>query len=233
VVYATSGRGSENLSLPGVKIDPSLDMGDIRRKESLAALEKLGIPPGNAWFLGVREYEVAAHEGDVREKLCAILDEVKPDFVLTPFRYDRHTDHVALSRATRSLAQERKTPVLEYFVYYRWKMLASGDVRACIRPEHLISVDIRAQSSLKREALNCFTSQTTLFHSWQVRPVLSAELIDEVSGGPECFLRAAPEAGDAEIFSISPLWIRAVHAIEPVLKRKKDQIGFLLRSKNK
>ena len=62
VVYATSGRGSENLSLPGVKADPSLDMGEIRRKESLAALEKLGIPPGHARFLGVREYEVGRHE---------------------------------------------------------------------------------------------------------------------------------------------------------------------------
>jgi LmbE family N-acetylglucosaminyl deacetylase len=233
VVYATSGRGSENLSLPGVKADPALDMGEIRRKESLAALEKLGIPPGNARFLGVREYTVAAHAGEIRAKLYAILDEVKPDFVLTPFRYDRHTDHVALSRVTRSLAQERNTPVLEYFVYYRWKMLASGDVRACIRPEHLVSVDIRAQSSLKRESLNCFTSQTTLFHPWQVRPVLSAELIDEVSAGPECFVRAAAEAGDSELFTISPFWIRAVHAIEPVLKRKKDQIGFMLRSRKK
>jgi LmbE family N-acetylglucosaminyl deacetylase len=233
VVYATSGRGSENLSLPGVKADPSLDMGEIRRKESLAALEKFGIPPGNARFLGVREYKVAAHLGEVRAKLYAILDELKPDFVLTPFRYDRHTDHVALSRVTRSLAQERRTPVLEYFVYYRWKMLASGDVRACIRPEHLVSVDIRAQSQVKRESLNCFTSQTTLFHPWQVRPVLSAELIDEVSAGPECFLRAAPEAGDSDLFTISPLWIRAVHAIEPVLKRKKDQISFMLRSKKK
>jgi LmbE family N-acetylglucosaminyl deacetylase len=233
VVYVTNGRGSENLSLPGVKADPTLDMGEIRRKESLAALEKLGIPPANARFLGVREYEVGRHANEVREKLGCILDELKPDFVLTPFRYDRHTDHVALSRVTRSLAQERKTPVLEYFVYYRWKMLAAGDVRACIRPEHLVSVDIRAQSSAKRESLNCFISQTTLFHPWQVRPVLSAELIDEVSDGPECFLRAPPEAGDSDLFTISPLWIRAVHAIEPVLKRKKDQIGFLLRSRSK
>ena len=151
----------------------------------------------------------------------------------SPEAADTDREGRASARPSASQQPARAIELLEYFVYYRWKMLASGDVRTCIRPEHLVSVDIRAQSQAKREALNCFTSQTTLFHPWQVRPVLSEELIDEVSSGPEFFLRAAPAAGDAEIFSISPLWIRAVHAIEPVLKKKKEQIAFILRSKNK
>ena len=123
--------------------------------------------------------------------------------------------------------------LLEYFVYYRWKLLASGDVRTCLRPESLVSVDIRAESDRKREALNCFTSQTTLYHPWQTRPVLSHERVEEVSKGPEIFLGAGPTATDAEIFTVSPLWIRTIHAIEPVLKKKKDQIAFLLRSQTK
>jgi LmbE family N-acetylglucosaminyl deacetylase len=232
LVYATNGRGAENLSMPGVKADPALDMGEIRKKESLAALATLGIPAGNARFLGVKENEVAAHADEIRRELAGILAELKPDFVLAPFRYDRHTDHVALNSIARNLLAGGGATLLEYFVYYRWKLLPSGDLRTTIRPGSLVSVDIGAEGKCKREALNCFTSQTTLFHPWQVRPVLSAELIDEVSAGPEFFVKAGPAAGDAEIFSISPLWIRMAHAIEPVLKRKKDQIHFMLRSKN-
>jgi N-acetylglucosamine malate deacetylase 1 len=234
VIYATNGRGAENLSMPGVTADPNLDMGEIRKQESLAALEKLGVPPGNTHFLGVKEYCVMKQAGEIQAQLVRLIDEMKPDFVFTPFRYDRHVDHVGLSQITRSILRERGgSTLLEYFVYYRWKLLASGDVRSCLRPEHLVSVDIRVESDRKREALNCFTSQTTLFHPWQARPVLSRELIEEVSRGPECFLRAAPAADDSEIFTASPLWIRMVHAIEPALKRKKDQIGFLLRSRKK
>lgn len=227
VVYVTSGRGSEDLGMPGVEVDASVDMGEVRRQESLAALRVLGIPEHNARFLDVPDYGVADHEAELRERVARIVDEVRPDFIFAPFRYDRHTDHVALHRVAAAAAMRAGVrDVLEYFVYYRWKLLPGGDVRKHIRDEWLITVDIGPQAETKRAALECFVSQTTLYFPWQTRPVLSAELIAEVCGAPEVFLRA-DHAGEHELFRL-PLWvIRFVHAIEPALKRWKDKWCFL------
>lgn len=229
VVYLTSGRGSESLSMPGVRVDTSIDMGAIRRRESLDALARLGLAEEQAVFLDVPDYGVARDRARVRARLADLMASRRPATVLTPFRYDRHTDHVALSRIVRELlgAGNERTALLEYFVYYRWKLLPSGDVRRYIRPAQLAAFDPGASASAKREALACFTSQTTNYFPWQTRPVLSAELLDEVCAGPEIYLRAAPRARDAELFTLPPAVLRAVHTLEPWLKRNKDRLRFL------
>ena len=230
LLYATSGRGSENLAMPGIRVSTAIDMGAIRKQESLAALACLGIPPEQAHFLDIPDYQVRAYASRVRAEFTRLLEAVKPDWVLTPFRYDRHRDHVALSRIVRArLAELRPAPgLLEYFVYYRWRLLRAGDVRCYCRPEYLVGVDTAPQRALKRQALAAFTSQTTMYFPWQTRPVLSAELLDEVAQGPEWFLRAAPAAPDRTLFTLPPAGLRMCHTVEPWLKRRKDQTLFLI-----
>jgi LmbE family N-acetylglucosaminyl deacetylase len=231
LVYATSGRGSEDLGMPGVTVDPSIDMGAIRREESLRALDRLGIPRANAHFLDVRDYTVAANTQRVEKELRALVDRIRPACLLAPFRYDRHTDHVALSRCARAVAAaaDCRPRLLEYFVYYRWKMLPRADVRAYLKPALLRAVDLASVAELKKNALRDFTSQATCYFDWQTRPVLSAELINETSDNPELFLCAPPGARDGDLFTVPVAAIRLVHALEPVLKRRKDQLSFLLK----
>lgn len=235
VVYATSGRGSENLGMPGVKVDPSVDMGEVRRKESLDALAVLGIGPAQARFLDTPEYEVAKHAESVRRSYERILEEMKPDVVLAPFRFDKHPDHIALGTIIRSILWERRSPceLLEYFVYCRWRLVPRGDIRCYVRPDRLVTVDVSAQSAKKREALECFRSQTTLFFPWQTRVVLSRELIDEVSRGPECFVRGALHVEDRDLITLPLAWVRFAHAVEPALKRRAEQAKFLFASAKK
>ena len=230
LLYVTSGRGSENLAMPGIRVSTAIDMGAIRKQESLAALARLGIPAEQAHFLEIPDYQVRAYASRVRAEFARLLETVKPAWVLTPFRYDRHRDHVALSRIVRTrLAEMHPAPgLLEYFVYYRWRMLPARDIRCYCRPEHLVGFDITPQRALKRQALEAFTSQTTLYFPWQTRPVLSAELLDEVARGPEWFLRAPPLAPDRTLFTLAPARLRMCHTVEPWLKRRKDQTLFLI-----
>jgi LmbE family N-acetylglucosaminyl deacetylase len=231
VLYVTNGRGAETMLMPGVRVDPALDMGALRREESLQGLERLGLRRAHARFLDVPEMTVARHRAEVAAGLAAALRELKPDTVLTPFRYDRHEDHVALNRVARELlpGAAPQAALLEYFVYYRWKLLPRKDVRPYCRPEHAAAFDLAATGAAKKAALLCHTSQVTRFHSWQTRAVLSAELIAEVSAGLEWYVRPPPGAGDRDLFTLPPAVLHAVHGLEPWLKRRKDQAVFLLR----
>jgi len=231
VLYVTNGRGAETMLMPGVRVDPSLDMGALRREESLQGLERLGLRRANARFLDVPEMTVGQHRHEASEGLGALVRELKPDTVLTPFRYDRHPDHVALNRVTREVlaAAAPQAALLEYFVYYRWKLLPGKDVRPYCRPEHSAAFDLAATGAAKQAALLCHTSQVTRFHSWQTRAVLSAELIAEVSAGLEWYLRPPPAAGDRALFRLPPAVLHTVHTLEPWLKRRKDEAAFLLR----
>lgn len=231
IVYTTNGRGSADLGMPGIRVNPSLDLGEIRRRESLRALSVLGLSEHDAEFLDVPDYQVSQYHQSVYERIVRLGREFNPDGIWLPFRYDRHPDHVALSRIGFSASVVlgvRK--IWEYFVYYRWKMLPGGDVRRHCRNEWLMESPLRDSAAKKRAALECFTTQTTLFFPWQTRPVLSAELINEVCTTSEFFLMAG-HAPDTEVFTL-PLWlIRFVHAIEPRLKYRLDQARFLLKRK--
>ncbi len=228
VVYATSGRGSENLGMPGVRINPSLDLGEIRRRESMRALSVLGLGEHAADFLDVPDYQVEQYRQSVYERIVRLGREWGPDCIWMPFRYDRHPDHVALSRIGLSAATVLGIrDIWEYFVYYRWKMLPGGDVRKHCREEWMLESPVADVAGKKRAALQCFVTQTTLFFPWQTRPVLTASLLDEACAAPEMFLTAG-HAPDSELFTL-PLWIiRSVHAVEPRLKRRWDQLQFLL-----
>jgi hypothetical protein len=117
----------------------------------------------------------------------------------------------------------------EYFVYYRWRLLPSGDVRNYIRSQHLVQVKIEDVSLEKRTALERFRSQTTRYYDWQTRPNLTPNLLDDVSQTPEVFLQFDSSVPGSGVFSKSVIWILLAHKMEPFLKKKKDQTMALLR----
>jgi LmbE family N-acetylglucosaminyl deacetylase len=151
--------------------------------------------------------------------------------VLIPFRYDRHPDHLAVNRSAHAaLGRENsRAQLFEYFVYYRWRMLPSGDVRTYIRADQLLAVDIETVAERKRTALERFRSQTTRYYSWQDRPILSQTSLDEACRQPEVFLRHDPALAGVAVFTGARGWIRFVHAFEPMAKRRKDQVMALIR----
>ena len=54
--------------------------------------------------------------------------------------------------------------MFEYFVYSRWRLLGTGDVRDYLPSESLHRLQPGTASDIKRRALECHRSQTTCFY---------------------------------------------------------------------
>ncbi|MBU0677909.1 MAG: PIG-L family deacetylase [Verrucomicrobia bacterium] len=231
-IYACDGK-----ALPaGSQSPPHVDLGALRREEALAATEVLGIPRENVHFLDYPDWHLKKHASDLDSALNLLFDDIQPTHVFTPFRYDRHPDHITLSAHVRRKTIERKQSIrlFEYFIYYHWKLLPMGDIRKYIRSHLLIAAEIDRVSADKRHALSKFVSQVTVYYEQQHKPVLGEDLLDEFSRGPELFLRPAGPISDRNIFTIAPCRVRLVHALEPRLKNFKEQVLSLLqRLKNR
>jgi LmbE family N-acetylglucosaminyl deacetylase len=229
LVYVTDGTQAPEPVLPWLGTVSS-DLGPARKRESVAAMSSLGVPESNLYFLDLPERHVSKHQQQLSRRLSQLIERVQPDHILTPFRYDRHRDHVALNRVVTAACRSLPGVVLsEYFVYYRWKLLPKGDIRRYIQPSELFQVDIAGVATAKRTALDCFKSQTTRFYAWQARPNLTAALLDGVSGEPETFLRSRLSMPGDAILDGPVTWIRLAHRIESPLKRYKDKLIALAR----
>jgi LmbE family N-acetylglucosaminyl deacetylase len=229
-IYATDGSKSPVPMYPWSGSNAP-DLPSIRREEAKAALGVLGIPENNLHFLDFPDSKLKHHGPRLCERLAEFFERLKPSCVLAPFRYDRHPDHLALNRAATRVLQRNSFQVdlIEYFVYYRWALLPGRDIRQFIRPDNLIKVDIQEQALQKKQAIDCYKSQTTLFYAWQDRPILPPQRVAEVSRSPEYFLRYDPRFPTSTIFTHSGAWIRMVHLLEPSLKSRKDQLCAFFR----
>jgi LmbE family N-acetylglucosaminyl deacetylase len=231
VAYATDGADSPEPLLPWFDERPR-NLRELREEEAREAMQQLGVPPENVHFLDFPDRRLGRHLPALRRALRELAERVGPDHVVAPFRYDRHPDHLALHRAVVDLfgdPEENQVEVTEYFVYHHSRLLPRRDLRAYVRPGLLRAVIPGSAAASKRRALDCFRSQTTRMYPWQTRPNLSAQLLDEVSVTPEIFLRYDPSLAGTRVLVGPRLWIRVAHRIEPVLKRRKDQLVALLK----
>lgn len=228
VVYATDGRRSPEPLLPWSDRVDREQLALDRAEEAREALESLGVPREQLHFLGLPDSGLQGCGAELLEGLRDRIEVVRPRHLLAPFRYDRHPDHLALNRAATECRRSGAVPELtEYFVYHHSRLLARGDVRAYIPAEALVSVDVESVARRKYEALRCFRSQTTRYFPWQTRPNLTEELLQEVSRAPEVFLRYDPGVDGAAIFETGAIWIRLANRLEPLLKKRKDQLVAL------
>jgi hypothetical protein len=157
--------------------------------------------------------------------------QIRPDHVFVPFRFDRHPDHLAVHRAIESIFEEGLIPArpIEYFVYYRWRLMPKGDIRKYIKPQMLYRLDTADAASQKREALDCYTSQTTIYYPWQTRPILTPMLLDEECQNPEFFLIPGSSRSATSVFTGAVGWIRLAHRLEPFLQRWKYYISATIK----
>lgn len=230
LVYATDGSQAPEPVLPWIDA-VSPDLGAVRRAESGAAMRLLGVPAGNLTFLDLPERRLERNMAPLEAHVSSLIADLEPDHVFTPFRYDRHRDHVALNRAVTRAVRGAARPIVlwEYFVYHHWRLLPRRDVRRYIRDGHLCQVRIDGVAACKRAALDCFRSQTTRFYRWQSRPILTSALLDGVCAEPELFLRYDERVRGAAVFERSVPWIRIAHRVESPLKRCKDRVVAVTR----
>lgn len=230
IIYATDGMKSPAPIIPGVdSISP--DLGETRIMESIEAMGYLGVPEGNLRFLRLPEARLNQHIRELTTQLLELIEAINPSFIFIPFRFDRHPDHLVINRVLSKAHKlgRIQARLIEYFVYYRWKLLPKKDIRAYIKPESLMKVDISEVSEKKRMALDRFKSQTTLYYPWQTRPILTPVLLDEESNNPEYFLEHDSSVPGTAVFSKATLWIKFTHRLEPFLKKWKYLAGAYLK----
>ncbi len=224
LVYATDGSRSP---APTRKLQPRQqpDLVAIRSEEARQALATLGVPADNLRFLGLPDGRLAEHKLALHAKLGSVLSEIQPVSVLAPFRFDRHPDHLAVNQvATNLLAETAVTAqLLEYFVYFKWQLLPGKDLRRYVDPTGLVAINISGAALLKRQALDCFRSQTTRYYSWQTRPVLTPQFLDQVIQSPEYFLKYDPALPGGAVITRARAWVQTAHYLEPMLKSLKDR----------
>lgn len=222
IIYATDGMKSPAPVLAG-RDEISSDLGKRRMQESTEAMKLLGVPAENLHFLCLPEAELKKNIAPLRESLIEKIKSISPQHIFIPFRYDRHLDHLAVNHVVVSAIEQGmfNAQLIEYFVYYRWRLMPRRDIRKYIKPRFLFRLDITDVAELKRKSLDCFTSQTTIFYPWQTRPILTSTLLDEECDNPELFLISHGSFSGTAVFSGSLLWIRLVHRIEPILLRWK------------
>lgn len=230
IVYATDGMKSPAPIFPGSDaITPEL--GEVRVRESAAAMMFLGVPQENLRFLRLPEAQLKKNIPALTDMLIKAIREIQPDYILVPFRYDRHPDHLAINRVVIEGHRQgrHQSQVVEYFVYHRWRLLPKRDIRAYIKPDCLLAVDGTDVAIMKRKALDFFKSQTEIYYPWQTRPILTSVLLDEESRNPEYFLFYQPAQPGTSVFTGSVLWIRLVHRAEPFLQKWKYLTGAYLK----
>ena len=226
IIYATDGMRSPAPIIPG-RDEISPDLGKIRMQESIEAMKLLGVPEQNLHFLCLPEAQLKKHLSSLKTLLRNKIRTIAPKQIFLPFRYDRHPDHLVVNHTIVSEFGNTDTQphLIEYFVYYRWRLMPKRDIRRYIGPQFLFKLEIADVASQKRQALDCFRSQTTIYYPWQTRPILTSILLDEECQNPEFFLISNHFSAGAHVFSSSVLWIRVVHRLEPFLQRWKYQIS--------
>jgi LmbE family N-acetylglucosaminyl deacetylase len=218
ILYATDGMKSPAPIFPG-RDKTSPNLGKTRMQESIEAMKLLGVPEHNLHFLCLPEAQLKNHLSSLRHLLRSKLRKIAPEQIFVPFRYDRHPDHLAVNHTVVSELEQGtvQAQLIEYFVYYRWRLLPRRDIRKYIKPEYLFQLNISNVAQRKRRALNCFTSQTTIYYPWQTRPILTPMLVDEECTNPEYFLLSSPSHSGTDVFAKLILWIVLAHRIEPIL----------------
>jgi LmbE family N-acetylglucosaminyl deacetylase len=198
----------------------------IREAEAIAGLALLGVARSNVTFMGLPDGSLSRHREAISRQVAERAQAVGANTLFVPFRYDRHPDHLAVNRATTAarLTGRITAELVEYFVYTKWRMLRSGDVRDYVPTEDTVRVRSAEASRLKRAALACHRSQTTKYFPGQRRPILTPSLIDQACEEPETFLPHRAERSGRRGLARGRFWVPLACRLEPGLKRFKDRL---------
>jgi len=154
-----------------------------RQRELLAAFDALGVPRHQRASFGIVDQYLVFQLATVVPKLCLLLQEQRPSIVFTHAYEGGHPDHDAASLAVKLALMQAgmvgmRPPVLAEFAGYH-----AGPGRYGVTPTliplqsdrtrhahaHVSSVSLTMRERhLKRAALACFASQTTVIQQFPV-----------------------------------------------------------------
>jgi LmbE family N-acetylglucosaminyl deacetylase len=108
IIFLTSGE-----KLYG---DPSREIAEKRKEEAVRASGMLGFT--ERLFLDFPDGEIDMNKESICGKLSGIIEQIKPDVVLSPSPIDYHADHIATSRIAVRLLNDFQTFRLAFYEVY-------------------------------------------------------------------------------------------------------------------
>ncbi|WP_338602368.1 PIG-L family deacetylase [Sulfolobus tengchongensis] len=162
IIIVTDGRyGAPKDELKGTK-----ELIEIRRKEALRAVKKLGVD--DIIFLDFEDSKVNEKNTEIENSIRAILRDYKPDITFSPIPLDNHPDHAGLGKIMLKLAPSSYF----YLIWMPEKLRLEGWDE--------IKFDIREYRQLKIEAIMEYKSQLGGF---------SEEFLKRLTGEYEIFYK--------------------------------------------
>ena len=165
IAHVTDGGGADQASATARGFATRSEYSLARQREVLAALSLVGIAESQVRCLGIPDGEAGRRLLDVSRLVMDLLDEVRPDVVLTHPYEGGHSDHdaaaFAVHMAAGLLRRDGVAPlVLELTSYHdRDGVRVRGDfLPAPAVPECRILLGDE-ERELKRRMLSAFTSQ--------------------------------------------------------------------------
>ncbi|SRR5579883_2110615 len=160
VVFMTDGRYGSLNPVPVEEIT------EVRKKEALSALEKLGLPPSEIYFLeqidGNLKYLSEEDHQQVITKLTDLLKSFRPEEIYVPHRQDIHADH----EATYNLVQEAVTlsgiqvEILQYPIWILWQHPLYSELKLD-EISNSYRISISEVQDKKNQAISSYPSQLT------------------------------------------------------------------------
>jgi LmbE family N-acetylglucosaminyl deacetylase len=171
IVVLTRGQNLMSVVF-GIYDSPNPDqVCEIRREETRQATKILGVPGENLIFWDYDDGALDAQEEDALEQMLNILREKKPGEVYCTNQYEGHPDHKAASSVVRKACALHGSPAKLYEYIIGLKHGTSVDDIQ----EPIEEIDISAELSLKREAVNVFKSHLDVLSDVQPHPVFSED----------------------------------------------------------
>ncbi|MDQ2751656.1 MAG: PIG-L family deacetylase [Bacteroidota bacterium] len=159
VLFITDGSASH----PASKQYHAELLSALRKEEAMKALQVLGVPQSNAFFLnkkdgalpaeGTRDFEQNANQ------LHLLITLLAPDLVLIPYEKDPHRDHRATWQMLMHSNKEIHTKfrILQYVIWLHER----GEEEDMPGDNSICFIDITKYKALKEKAIEQHQSQTT------------------------------------------------------------------------
>jgi LmbE family N-acetylglucosaminyl deacetylase len=150
VVWASDGEASH----PHSSAVTPVELARLRRQESLAAREVLGVHGTTRW-LGLPDSAIGEHETVLRDAVADLVADA--DLVLAPWHADGHPDHEACGRVALELAARDARPVWELPIW-AWHWGEAGELAPRWPHARLVHLGPQEQHA-KAAAVQAFTTQ--------------------------------------------------------------------------
>lgn len=155
VVILTDGCQSH----PNSQTHPPERLRHLREQEAREALLLLGLPHGRTWFLGHMDtglpiagpaFQFAAR------RIAGICENHGCDLIISTWRHDPHTDHVAAATLAEHVAVREGIPLMSYPV---WGWNLPDDAVVDEQQPQGYRLDISDQVELKQKAIMTHATQ--------------------------------------------------------------------------